>query len=163
MEISIVFIAKYLVFVSAAIAAVFFLRQPRARQKEILLFAVILLPLSYIMAKIISCFFFNPRPFVVDNLTPLIQHAADNGFPSEHTLFGAAVAAAVFHFNKKVGMLLALLATLVGAARVLAGVHHWADILGSISIVLLAYLMTLIFRRFNLRNKKYAQKRIGGK
>ena len=100
MDTLIIFIAKYLVFVSAAIAVFYFLKQPRQKQKEILIFAVVLLPLSYIVAKIVSHFYFDPRPFVVGHFTPLLPHAADNGFPSDHTLFGAAVAFAVFHFPR---------------------------------------------------------------
>ena len=139
MDTLIIFIAKYLVFVSAAIAVFYFLKQPRQKQKEILIFAVVLLPLSYIVAKIVSHFYFDPRPFVVGHFTPLLPHAADNGFPSDHTLFGAAVAFAVFHFNKKLGVLLLFFSILIGFFRVLAGVHHISDILGSIIIVGLVY------------------------
>jgi undecaprenyl-diphosphatase len=143
MNILIVFIAKYLVFVAAAIALVYFLKQTRAKQKEIFIFAVILLPLSYIIAKIVSHFYFDPRPFVQGNFTPLIPHAPDNGFPSDHTLLGAAIAFAIFRFNKKLGFLLFYLTVLVGVARVLAGVHHAVDIAGSIAIVGAVYLLVV--------------------
>jgi undecaprenyl-diphosphatase len=139
MDIIIIFISKYLVFVSAAIAVLYFLKQPRQKQKEIFIFAVVLLPLSYIVAKIVSRFYFDPWPFVVGHFTPLLPHAADNGFPSDHTLLGAAIAFAIFHFNKKMGLLLLCFAVLVGAARVLAGVHHVVDIAGSILIVAILY------------------------
>ena len=142
MNLIIIFIAKYLVFVAAAIAVFYFLKQPRQKQKEMLIFAVILLPLSYVAAKIISRFYFDPRPFVQGNFTPLLPHAADNGFPSDHTLLGAAIAFAVFRFNRKLGLLLLYLTVLVGAARVLAGVHHATDIAGSLIIVSLIYLLT---------------------
>jgi len=161
MDILIVFIAKYLIFVSAAIAVVFFLKQPREKKKEILTFAAMLLPVSYIVAKIAGYFYFSPRPFAVGNFTPLISHAADSGFPSDHTLLGAAIAMAIFHFNKKLGLFLFFLAIFVGLARVLAGVHHSMDIVVSAIIVLIVYSIT--FRRFDLRNEKYAQKRTGGK
>jgi undecaprenyl-diphosphatase len=139
MDTLIIFIAKYLVFVSAAIAVLYFLKQSRQKQKEIFIFAVLLLPLAYIVAKIISNFYFDPRPFVVGHFTPLLPHAADNGFPSDHALLGAALAFAIFHFNKKLGLILLYMAFLVGVARVLAGVHHAVDIAGSIIIVVLAY------------------------
>ncbi len=141
MNILIIFIAKYLVFVSAAIAVLYFAKLSRAKQKEMLIFAVILLPLSYIVAKLVSRFYFDPRPFVQGNFTPLLPHAADNGFPSDHTLLAAAIAFATFHFNKKLGLFLLLLAILVGVARILAGVHHVADIAGSIIITGLVYFL----------------------
>jgi len=140
MNLIIIFIAKYLVFISAAIAIAFFLKQSRQKQKETLVFAVILLPLSYILAKIVSHFYFDPRPFVIGHFTPLISHAADNGFPSDHTLLGAAIAFVIFHFNKKLGLWLLLFSVLMGFSRVLAGVHHTVDIVGSILIVGLVYL-----------------------
>jgi len=142
MDTLIIFTAKYLLFASALIAILYFLKQPRQRQKEILIFAVVLLPLSYIAAKIISRFYFDPRPFAAQNFTPLIPHAADNGFPSDHTLLGAAVAFAVFRFNKKLGLFLFFLAVLIGLARILAGVHHITDIAGSLVIVLAIYFFT---------------------
>jgi undecaprenyl-diphosphatase len=141
MDILILIIAKYLVFVSAAIAVLYFLKQPRPRKKEMLIFAAILLPVSYFVAKIISHFYFDPRPFVVGHFTPLLSHAADNGFPSDHTLFGAAIAAVIFRFSRKMGIFLLFLAIFVGLARVFAGVHHISDILGSIIIVGLVYLL----------------------
>jgi undecaprenyl-diphosphatase len=141
MNILIIFIAKYLVFVSAVIAVLYFAKLSRAKQKEMLIFAVILLPLSYIVAKLVSRFYFDPRPFVQGNFTPLLPHAADNGFPSDHTLLGAAIAFATFHFNKKLGLFLLFLAILVGVARILAGVHHAADIAGSIIITGLVYFL----------------------
>lgn len=147
MDTIIIIIAKYLVFVAAAIAILYFLKQTRPKQKEILIFAVILLPLSYIAAKLISRFYFDPRPFVAGNFTPLLGHAADNGFPSDHTLLGAAIAFAIFHFNKKLGLLLLCLAILVGVARVLAGVHHALDIAGSLIIVALIYFPAAYFTR----------------
>ncbi|MCX6766572.1 MAG: phosphatase PAP2 family protein [Candidatus Moranbacteria bacterium] len=141
MNILILIIAKYLVFVSVAIALVYFLKQPRPKQKEILVFAVILLPLSYIVAKVIGHFYFDPRPFVVGHFTPLLPHAADNGFPSDHTLFGAAIAAVIFRFSRKTGIFLLFLSIFVGLARVFAGVHHISDVLGTIIIVGLVYLL----------------------
>jgi len=158
MNILIIFTAKYLLFISAAIAIIYFLKQSRQKQKETLIFAVILLPLSYIIAKIVGHFYFDPRPFVAGHFTPLFPHAADNGFPSDHTLLGVAIAFAVFRFNKKLGLFLLLLAILVGIARVLAGVHHAADIAGSIVIAAIAYFcMDYFFSRYL---KKYYTKNI---
>ncbi len=151
MNILIVFSAKYLLYVSVIVAVAYFAKQPRPRQKEMLVFAVILLPFAYAIAKIAGHFYFDPRPFVVGHFTPLIPHAADNGFPSDHTLLASAVAATVFYFNKRLGLLLFVLALFVGAARVLAGVHHPMDIVGSFLAVLIVYIIT---DRFALWLKK---------
>lgn len=150
MNILIVFAAKYLIYISVAIALVWFFCEPREKKKEILLFAAVLLPVSYAVAKVAGHFFFDPRPFVAGNFTPLIPHVPDNGFPSDHALAGAAIAFAIFRFNKKIGAFLLLLAVLVGAARVAAGVHHAVDIAASVAIAFLVFAA--------LRTKK-----VGGK
>jgi len=150
----IIFAAKYLLFVSAALALLYFFKQDRQRQKEMIIFAIILLPISYLIAKIAGHFYFDPRPFVAGNFTPLIPHAPDNGFPSDHTLLAAAIASVIFRFNKKTGWLLFAFAILVGLARVAAGIHHFADIAGSIIIVLAVYfLQVYFFQRSRLMNK----------
>jgi undecaprenyl-diphosphatase len=137
----IVFCSNYLLFIFIAIAAAYFWKQPRKIKKEMLIFAIILLPLSYLVAKIAGYFYFDPRPFVAGNFTPLIPHSSDNGFPSDHTLLAAAVAATVWQLSKKMGFFLYIGAFLVGLARVLAGVHHFTDILGSILAVWLVYII----------------------
>jgi undecaprenyl-diphosphatase len=105
-------------------------------KKKIVITSILSLPLSLVIAKIASHFIYNPRPFVVLNSLPLISHAADNGFPSDHTLICAAVASIVFLYNKKLGIFLFVLTAFVGLSRILALVHHPIDILGSILIAI---------------------------
>ena len=134
MNLFFIFGAQYLYLIIALIAGVFFFKQPRNVQKHMALFAVIALPAIYITAKIGNMFYNDPRPFVVGNFVPLIPHAPDNGFPSDHTLISSAIAAIVFPFNKKLSLFLWTLALLVGLSRVFVGVHHLVDILGSMVI-----------------------------
>jgi len=138
------------------IAFVFFLKLSREKKMEIIVFAVITLPVIYLMAKISSLFYYNPRPFVVEQFVPLIPHADNNGFPSDHTLLSAAVASVVYFFNKKLGALLLILALLVGTSRVLAGVHHAVDIAGSIIIAfVVSFLMYKYVLPIILKNSFY--------
>lgn len=158
----IIFTAGYLYLVVLLVAAIFFFKQPRKIQKSMIICGVIIAPLSYIFAKIGSHFFYNARPFVVGHFTPLIAHAADNGFPSDHMLLVAAVAMIVTFFNKKLGVILWALAFFVGFARVGAGVHHTVDILGSVAFVLLAaavYYFTVEKKRIE-REKHPLQNRV---
>ena len=131
----IIFGAKYLIILAVGIFIWYLLIQPREIKKQILIFGVLVLPLAYIAAKISSYFYYDPRPFVAGNFVPLISHVPDNGFPSDHTLFSAALAAIAIYFNRKVGTLLFAIAAIIGAARVLAGVHHAVDVVGSLVIV----------------------------
>ena len=149
MNLLIIFGAKYLVFVIILIAAVYAYGLPSEKRKELLIFALFSLPLAYVVAKIASALYFNPRPFVVGNFSPLIAHAADNGFPSDHTLLSAAVATAVYFFYRKLGIWLLSLSVLVGLSRVAAGVHHLLDIFAS---VIIAFVTGMIVWKF--RNRK---------
>jgi len=130
----IIFGAKYLLFLLVGVAGVYFLQQPRNRQKELAIFGVVTCVLVFLVARIASHFYFDPRPFVTGHFVPLIPHDSDNGFPSDHTLLASAVAMIIFYFNRKVGALLMTLAALIGLARIAAGVHSPIDIVGSIII-----------------------------
>lgn len=134
----IIYTAEYLYLVVLLVAAIFFFKQPRKIQKNLIICGVIVAPLSYILAKIGSHLYYDTRPFVVGHFIPLIPHALDNGFPSDHMLLVSAVAMIVTFYNKKLGAVLWVLALLIGFARVAAGVHHVTDIVGSIVFVLIA-------------------------
>lgn len=147
----IIFGAKYLIAAIVLISIYFFWKQSKPARKQILIFAAIVLPVSYVAAKISSLFYFDARPFVVENFVPLIEHARDNGFPSDHTLLGGALAAVTFFFNRKVGTILFVLTVLMGASRVLAGVHHAVDIIGSL---LITAIVASIANRFVLNKQR---------
>lgn len=141
-----IFGAKYLIFLVVLMVGIFFLIQLKPDQKKFLLYAVVTLPLIFIVAKLSSLLYYDPRPFVVGHFIPLIPHAPDNGFPSDHMLFAAALATLVFPFSKRLGIILFILAGLVGAARVVIGIHHVIDIVGSgvISVVVGAVVYWLV-------------------
>ncbi len=106
--------------------------------KKLALFSALTLPLSYILGVIARSLWYNPRPFVVKGIEPLIAHVPDNGFPSDHTLLLATLAAIAYHFDKRVSAALWIATLLVGLYRVMAQVHHFVDILGSILIALVS-------------------------
>lgn len=86
----------------------------------------------------------HARPFIVTGIPPLFPHAADNGFPSDHTLLTAAIAAGLWKISKPLSVAAWAVALLVGIARVLAGVHWPIDIAGSIVFALLAGWISII-------------------
>jgi len=133
MDTLIIFCAKYLVAASALVATYAFFTATRRTRKEMLVLGIIALPLTYVVAKLAGHFYFDPRPFVT-GARQLIPHSPDNGFPSDHTLLAAGLAAVVWPFRHRAGVVLGILAIVVGFARVAAGVHHSVDIIGSIVI-----------------------------
>ncbi len=138
----IIFGAKYLIIVSAVITLWIISMLPSRERVRFTILLMISLPLAYVLAKIAGHFYINPRPFVVGHFIPLVQHGADNGFPSDHTLLAASLAAAVTLIRPRVGIALWIIAIVVGICRVLAGVHHGIDIIGSIVIASLAVYAT---------------------
>lgn len=137
-----IFGAKYLFIIILGIAFIYFIGQPRAKQKEMAAFGIMALPIMYIVLKIVALLYFDPRPFVVDHFIPLIPHEPDNGFPSDHTLLSAATAAIIYPYAKRLSLALWLLTLLVGASRVYTGVHHPVDVLGSILIAIVVSVLT---------------------
>ncbi len=133
-----VFVAQYLYLFALLIAAIFFFTQTKAVMKNMAICGVIIAPLAYVVSRISSLFYYDPRPFVVGHFVPLIAHAADNGFPSDHVLLTGAVAMIVWFYNKKLSVVLWALALLIGWARVFVGVHHWTDIIGNIVMVIVS-------------------------
>ena len=100
--------------------------------------------LSLIAGKLAGLLWFDPLPFVVNGTEPLFEHAANNGFPSDHTLLAAAAAWAVFLYSRTWGLALLALALVVGGARMFAQVHHFPDVAAALVI---AGLCALIAQR----------------
>lgn len=139
----VIIIAKYfIVFTVLALPVVFFqLKEKRTR----CIFTLSIVGgglLALLLAHIASGLFYNPRPFVVGHFTPLISHTNTNGFPSDHTLLSAFIGwTLLLSFSKKYGTAVLAIAFIVGSARVLAGVHHPIDIVGSFIISFIAALI----------------------
>ena len=138
----IIFGATYLISVSALAALWVMWDLPHPDRMRFLILVLISLPLAYILAKTSSLLFYNDRPFVVGNFVPLVPHSADNGFPSDHTLLAASIAAVVILFRRNIGIILWVIVFIIGASRVFAGVHHVIDIAGAIAIAAIAVYAT---------------------
>lgn len=130
----IIFGAKYLIVAPVLVAIYFVFKAKPDIRKKLLFLAAVALPSVYATAKILSFLYSDPRPFVIGHFTPLIAHAADNGFPSDHTLLAASIAAIVTCYDRKLGIALWLIAIIIGACRIAAGIHHPIDVAVSIAI-----------------------------
>ena len=143
MESFFVFTAEYFYFASIATLGAYFLFQSRDSQKRMALFAIPAGLFALALGMLANHLYFDPRPFVVGHFTPLVPHAPDNGFPSDHTLLVSAIAMIGTLWNRRLGIVLWILAFLVAISRVYVGLHHVLDVAGSIAIstvaVLLAY------------------------
>ncbi len=110
--------------------------------------AILSFPIAFLAAWVAGHLYYDTRPFVVENVQPIIHHPPDNGFPSDHTLYAMVTAAVVFAYHRKIGLFLGILGIIIGIARVAGKVHHPVDIIGSIAIALAATgIAWLILRR----------------
>ena len=133
---------EYLFIVIAGIVLICLITQSRAERRRILLFGSLTLPVAYVVGKLCGYLYDDPRPFVAEHFSPLIPHGADTGFPSDHVLLCASIAAIVYPSNRWLSLSLWAVTLLVGASRVRAGIHHPIDIIGSISIaIVVAWLI----------------------
>lgn len=149
MDTLIIFAAKYLIIVPVLILAWQFWRESRVRGIQFAVITLASFALAFILARTASHLYFDPRPFVVDGIAPLIPHVADNAFPSDHALFAAAIAAVGTLFSVSTGAVLWVLAIIIGSARVLAHVHHPIDIIGSFAIAALStWIIATVWQRF---------------
>lgn len=139
----IIFVAQYLIYLIGIFVLLYcLLRVPRGELKSVILSYVIGIFVAVILVKIAGSMYYNPRPFVDSNFTPLFPHNSTNGFPSNHTVAAVLIASLLWRYSKRFAGMLLIAACLVGVARVLAKVHHVEDIIGGIGIALLATLLT---------------------
>ena len=120
-----------------ALIAAWFVGGPSraARQQAVLagcLAAVVAVGLGLLLEHVLA----RPRPFVALGIQPLVPHAADSSFPSDHTLIGVALVGALAWRVPRLGLWLLGWALLVGLARVTAALHYPSDILGSAVLAL---------------------------
>jgi len=94
---------------------------------ELLLAGVI----AYCLAKLGAVLYNDPRPFMVSHVAPYFTSSTDNGFPSDHTLLASLIGFLTIRYDRKAGIALLVLAVLIAVARVVAGVHHVADVIGA--------------------------------
>lgn len=135
--------AKYLIALPVLALLAYWFVLSQEKRSELALLAVIALPLAYLIARIAGLFYFHLQPFVLENFEPLVPHAADNAFPSDHVAFAGALATLAFFYNRWLGATLGLVALCIGLTRILAGLHYPADIiLGAVFGIVAALIAT---------------------
>lgn len=107
------------------------------------------------ITELIRILYDRPRPFeVMGGVRQLIEHSTGSSFPSGHTVFAFALAAAVYFFlcmeerrtvvlpRQVIFLFFWLSAILVGISRIAAGVHWPSDVLGGAMVgVVTAWLL----------------------
>ncbi len=133
--------AKYLPVVFA-LALVGLWLSWRARNQRAALLAGISSLLALGLGQLIGKALPRPRPYLSHTINQLIPPSLDTSFPSDHAILGFAVAVMVWRYNRRMGVMLLALATVMAIARVFVGAHYPADVLGG---AVLGALTSLVF------------------
>lgn len=131
-DVLIEFTATYLVYAVMAVLLLVWLR-PRQGLRACVAAAAAGLG-AVAVSGIIGMIWDQPRPFVAGHFTPLISHAADASFPSDHVAALAAVAAVLWFAFRRLSVVVWALALVVGLARIYVGVHYVGDVVGGIVV-----------------------------
>lgn len=140
-------IAEYLplVFIAVLICLWF---SSKVDGKHAALYAGYSAVLGALINFFITIFYFNPRPFMENIGTALINHAPNSSFPSDHTTFLLSIATMLL-FSKStriIGCLLLFFGLFGGVSRVFCGIHFPLDIFGSLLVSFLTSTMIWAFR-----------------
>ncbi len=144
-----VFFADYAGYVLVAILVLVFIFKSAKLSRFMVLVALISAGISRgIITTAIRFFYHHPRPFDVLTVKQLISES-DYSFPSGHAAFYFALSTGVYFYNKKLGAIFFAVSVLMGIARIFAGVHWPADILGGALIgIVTALLVNFCARRY---------------
>lgn len=147
MDSVIAWLANYLLVVMIALALITWItREDVEGKKKSVLIAVVGLVFAALLLVTAAALHTDARPFVQNpGLRPLIKHSADNGFPSDHCIAAGLLTSVTFLRHRLVGMVLAVIAVLLAAARMAAHVHHLQDVVAGLALGALAgWLATVL-------------------
>ncbi|MFN2448272.1 MAG: phosphatase PAP2 family protein [Candidatus Baltobacteraceae bacterium] len=84
--------------------------------------------LTVALVKLAAAVRAEPRPFIVEHAHPLVAHAPDNAFPSDHLAACGLAFVYLWTRDKRMAAVALLAAALIAAARVLAKLHWPVDV-----------------------------------
>jgi undecaprenyl-diphosphatase len=119
-------------------------------EKSILIEATEASLVGLFLNQLIGVLYFHPRPYMVGLCIPLIPHAPETSFPSDHgtLLFAASIYLLISkrcHFQ---GLVLLFVAFMVAWGRVYCGIHFPFDMLGSLAVEILSAFLILKLKSY---------------
>lgn len=111
-----------------------------AAKKDSRIVLFILVPaLDFIFISVFRNYKNKPRPYDIYNFIPLVKFEPGKGksFPSRHTASAFIIAMACFYLNTYLGLFTFTIAFLIGASRIISGVHFPKDVISGMLISIL--------------------------
>lgn len=141
-----IFGAEYLIYLMLILAFILAVRGKIPERKSLLLF-LISFPILVLLIKFIHLFLFEPRPYITNDILPLITHKANASFPSRHASIMSAIAFAYWYYKSRWTPLFLLFLIWVGIARIYVGVHYPIDIVGGVIVGVLSLIIALQIKK----------------
>jgi undecaprenyl-diphosphatase len=160
MHTTLLFIAKYLFVIVGLTAFLYWVKISKQEKVRLIVFGAIASVVTLALVKIGAALFFDSRPFVNHHVIPLYPHAADNGFPSDHTALTAFIALTIFISSKRLGIILLIMSILIGVSRVVGHIHSPIDIIGSLVFAVVGYGAARQFTPYLLKRWRRADEHL---
>lgn len=107
--------------------------------------AVVALGINHFVSQAVA----RIRPcHALHHVKVILSCASDYSFPSDHAIIAGALAAGLIIYNRRLGILAALVALFLAFARVYAGVHYPGDVIVGLALgAAIAVVIWLVLRR----------------
>lgn len=110
--------------------------------KNTLLFETIWKPLlAFLIVSVFRKLVNRPRPYETMDIVSLVGHKQGESFPSRHAVSAMIISLVCFNVNMYLGIFSIMIALLICASRILAGVHYISDVFVSIVLAILIYFI----------------------
>ena len=107
-----------------------------------------LIPLgTFLLVTAVRAIINAKRPYEAFGYTPVVKkNTQGKSFPSRHTVSAFIIAMAFLYIDVKIGVIMLIVASVIGVTRVLAGVHFIRDVISGAAIgVLIGVLGFFVF------------------
>ena len=126
---------------------IFYWIHPQLRRRRILASVILSYVFAVFLSLVIRFLVKRPRPFMENEVNLLIEALPSYALPSLHAVVLFVISASIFYYNKKVGIILFIIAGVNSLARIFIGVHYPLDVLsGALIGILSVFLINKVFK-----------------